>query len=64
MTPETKQKITDKLKTFLNREPTEAEIINSQNDIRLMSWIRDDEIKEKDKRIKDLEEKVEKLEKK
>lgn len=38
-----KQKITDKLRAYLNREPTEAEIINGQSDSILMGWIRDDD---------------------
>ncbi len=38
-----RQKITEKLRTFLNREPSEAEVINGQTDANIMHWIaRDD----------------------
>ncbi len=38
-----RQKITDKLRTYLNREPLENEIINGQNDANLMHWIAQDD---------------------
>lgn len=43
MDPILKQKITDKLTAFLNREPTENEIINGQTDAHLMQWISQDD---------------------
>lgn len=39
MDPILKQKITDRLRLYLNREPSENEIINGQNDSNLMQWI-------------------------
>ncbi|MBP9771462.1 MAG: hypothetical protein KBD16_00845 [Candidatus Pacebacteria bacterium] len=39
MDPTLKDKITDKLRAFLNREPTESEVINGQTDSNLMGWI-------------------------
>ncbi len=44
MTPELKQKITDKLRGYLNREPSNDEVINGQNDANLMHWIVQDDI--------------------
>lgn len=38
-----RQKITDKLTTFLNRAPSESEIINGQTDSTLMQWIAQDD---------------------
>ncbi len=38
-----RQKITDKLRGYLNREPSEGEIINGQNDANLMHWISQDD---------------------
>jgi len=38
-----KQKITEKLRAYLNREPFENEIVNAQNDHLIMGKIRDDE---------------------
>ena len=38
-----KNKIKDKLSKFLNRQPSDDEIINAQNDIVIMGKIRDDE---------------------
>jgi len=40
-----RQKIINKLTSFLNREPTEDEIVNGQSDTNLMGWIRDDDQK-------------------
>lgn len=40
-----RQKITDKLREFLGREPIESEIVNGQTDQILMGWIRDDDQK-------------------
>lgn len=45
MDPLLKQKITDKLRAYLNREPLEHEIINGQNDSTLMHWIAQDDTK-------------------
>jgi hypothetical protein len=36
-----RQNITDELRKFLNREPSEKEIMNGQNDINIMGKIRD-----------------------
>ena len=41
MDNETRQNITDELRKFLNREPSEKEIMNGQNDINIMGKIRD-----------------------
>lgn len=38
-----RKKIADKLRNYLNREPSESEIINGQNDTILMGWLRDDD---------------------
>ncbi len=44
MDPILRQKIYDKLLTYLNREPSENEIINGQNDANLMHWIAQDDV--------------------
>lgn len=44
MDPTLRQKIYNKLKKFLNREPTENEIINGQTDSTLMGWIHNDDL--------------------
>ena len=38
-----RQKIIEKLRAYLNREPLENEVINAQNDHLIMGKIRDDE---------------------
>ena len=45
MNQELHDKIKEKLTVFLNREPTENEIINSQNDPIILGQVRDDEVK-------------------
>lgn len=40
MDTNTRQKITDELRLFLNREPTEKEIMNGQTDINIMHKVR------------------------
>lgn len=39
-----KQKITDKLRAYLKREPSDAEVINGQTDANLMHWIAQDDV--------------------
>jgi hypothetical protein len=41
-----KTKIRNKLRKFLNREPSEDEIINGQTDVNLMTWIQNDDLAE------------------
>lgn len=43
MDPVLKQKIHDKLLGYLNREPSDDEVINGQNDANLMHWIAQDD---------------------
>lgn len=40
MDTNTRQKITDELRLYLNREPTEKEIMNGQTDINIMHKVR------------------------
>lgn len=60
MDPILKNKITNKLRAFLNREPTESEIINGQTDSNLMGWIVQEDVeaqKVENKKLKaDIEE--------
>lgn len=46
MEPILKQKITDKLRAYLNREPTEQEIMNGNTDANVMHWIAKDDAKD------------------
>jgi len=39
-----KQKITEKLREYLNREPNDNEVINAQNDNLIIGKIRDEEV--------------------
>ena len=39
MTPELHEKIRQVLANYLNREPSESEIINAQNDPQVMHWV-------------------------
>lgn len=41
----TRTKITSKLRAYLNREPSEAEVMNGQSDSNLMHWIAQDDAK-------------------
>lgn len=44
MTPELRTSIIEELRAYLKREPHENEIVNAQNDSRVMGWIRDKEV--------------------
>ncbi len=46
MDPDLKLKITNRLRIFLNRDPSEREIINGQNDSTLRAWIAEDDAHE------------------
>lgn len=46
MDQDTRQKITDQLRTLLNREPTNNEIINGQTDTYIMAKVADQKTRE------------------
>lgn len=55
--------IREKLRIYLNREPTENEVQNSKKDRNILCLIMDDKVFEAEARIAELEKKVKKLEK-
>ena len=52
-----KQKIKNRLRKFLNREPSEAEVLNAHTDFNIITQIQDEEIADLHKRILILEKK-------
>lgn len=58
MNPKLKKEIRKELKIFLNREPTEKEIINSQNDFIIIGRIRDRKIEQLESEINILKGKI------
>lgn len=60
MDNDTRQKITDELTAFLNRPPSENEIMNAQTDINIMGKVKD---KQNEKEIKKLKDDIIKLKK-
>lgn len=58
MTTETRQNIITELTLYLNRPPTEKEIMNAQADINIMGKVKDKQEVELKKRILSLETKL------
>lgn len=61
MTPELKNKIADKLVKFLNREPSDNEILNAEKDANIREQIRNDELEIMKTEIDNLKLEVENL---